>query len=64
MYTDRVRNRQRITIAHEIGDVGFHHYELSRNAFADKKIRIVHRDTKSSSRKYQCEVEANQCAVA
>lgn len=62
--TNQALSRRRFTIAHEIGHIVLHQYELSRNAFVDKKITILHRDTKSSSGKYQAEVEANQFAAA
>ena len=53
-------NRQRFTIAHEIGHYCLHVKKNEDNAlFVDKKYAIHHRDADSSLGKYKLEREAN-----
>lgn len=57
-------NRQRFTIAHEIGHIELHMDQLKRGALVDKSITILRRDTKATSGLYLKEIEANSFAAA
>lgn len=54
-------NRQRFTIAHELGHYVVHHSDW--HVDKGKSIKIYNRDSKSSSGEYLEEIEANQFAA-
>jgi Zn-dependent peptidase ImmA (M78 family) len=54
-------NRQRFTIAHELGHYVIHHSDWHVNI--GKSIKIYNRDSKSSSGEHLEEIEANQFAA-
>ena len=58
------QNRQRFTIAHEIGHIILHNEELKGGALVDKTITMLRRDARSASGVHRIEVEANQFAAA
>jgi Zn-dependent peptidase ImmA (M78 family) len=55
-------NRQRFTIAHEIGHLVMHRNMISENVHVDKQFRVLMRDSKSSAGSEEVEVQANQFA--
>lgn len=55
-------NRQRFTIAHEIGHLQMHHDIISENVHVDKQFRVLMRDSNSSTGLELIEVQANQFA--
>jgi Zn-dependent peptidase ImmA (M78 family) len=56
-------NRQRFTIAHEIGHFCLHDDILKKGMHVDKVITMLKRDTNSSAGTINIEVEANQFAA-
>jgi len=56
-------NRQRFTIAHELGHLELHRDMITRNVHVDKEFPVLMRDTKSSTGTEQIEIEANQFAA-
>jgi Zn-dependent peptidase ImmA (M78 family) len=56
-------NRQRFTIAHEIGHLVMHSAHLAGSVHVDKSYRVLMRDTKSSHGVDLMEVQANQFAA-
>lgn len=56
-------NRQRFTIAHEIGHFIFHSTKISDQVHVDKKFPILMRDAVSAAGKVRMEIEANQFAA-
>ena len=57
-------NRQRFTIAHEIGHIVLHNNVLRKGAHVDKVITMLRRDPDSSGGEFQIEIQANQFAAA
>lgn len=57
-------NRQRFTIAHELGHLSLHKSEINNEIHVDKKFQVLMRDTKASLGTDQIEVEANYFASA
>ena len=57
-------NRQRFTIAHELGHFSLHNDILEQGAHVDKTITMLKRDGESSTGDVRIEVEANQFAAA
>lgn len=55
-------NRQRFTIAHEIGHLVMHRNIISESVHVDKQFRVLMRDSNSSTGLEQIEVEANKFA--
>jgi len=55
-------NRQRFTIAHEIGHLQLHHSQLTGKIHVDKQFPILMRDTNSATGVERMEIEANQFA--
>lgn len=56
-------NRQRFTIAHELGHYMLHRNVLSNEVHVDKQFKILMRDSKSSAGTDTMEVEANKFAA-
>ena len=56
-------NRQRFTIAHEIGHLAMHRDQLSNTVHVDKQLVILMRNQVSSTGQEQMEVEANRFAA-
>jgi len=56
-------NRQRFTIAHELGHYMLHRSMLSNEVHVDKQFKILMRNSKSSTGKDTIEVEANRFAA-
>lgn len=56
-------NRQRFTIAHELGHYMLHRDVLSNEVHVDKQFKILMRDSKSSAGTDTMEVEANKFAA-
>lgn len=56
-------NRQRFTIAHELGHYMLHRSMLSNEVHVDKQFKILMRDSKSSTGTDVMEVEANKFAA-
>jgi Zn-dependent peptidase ImmA (M78 family) len=56
-------NRQRFTIAHELGHLSLHREMITSNVHVDKKFPALMRDPKSASGTEQIEIEANQFAA-
>lgn len=56
-------NRQRFTIAHEIGHLVMHRDMISEHVHVDKQFRVLMRDSKSSTGTEEIEVQANQFAA-
>jgi Zn-dependent peptidase ImmA (M78 family) len=56
-------NRQRFTIAHELGHLELHREMITSNVHVDKEFPALMRDTKSSTGTEQIEIEANQFAA-
>ena len=52
-------NRQRFTIAHEIGHLVLHRAEITKEIHVDKEFPMLMRDAASSTGEQQMEVEAN-----
>jgi Zn-dependent peptidase ImmA (M78 family) len=57
-------NRQRFTIAHEIGHLEMHRSLLSGTVHVDKQFAVLMRDGTSASGKEKIEIEANRFAAA
>lgn len=57
-------NRQRFTIAHELGHFRMHNDVLRHGAHVDKFITMLNRDSNSAKGVVSIEVEANQFAAA
>ena len=55
-------NRQRFTIAHEIGHLVMHRSHLSDQVHVDKQFRVLMRDVNSTTGTDSIEVQANQFA--
>lgn len=55
-------NRQRFTIAHEIGHLLLHRDLISESVHVDKQFRVLMRDPKSATGLEGIEVQANQFA--
>lgn len=56
--------RQRFTLAHEIGHIVLHSYELTKGAHVDKTITMLRRNSESSKGSVLIEVQANRFAAA
>lgn len=56
-------NRQRFTIAHEIGHLELHKDEISKAVHVDKDFPVLMRDQKAATGTDQLEIEANQFAA-
>lgn len=56
-------NRQRFTIAHELGHFCMHDDILRKGMHVDKVITMLNRDTKSTKGTVNIEIEANQFAA-
>lgn len=56
-------NRQRFTIAHELGHLELHRQMITSNVHVDKKFPALMRDPKSATGTEQIEIEANQFAA-
>jgi Zn-dependent peptidase ImmA (M78 family) len=56
-------NRQRFTIAHELGHYMLHRELLSSEVHVDKQFKILMRDTNSSTGTDAIEIEANKFAA-
>jgi Zn-dependent peptidase ImmA (M78 family) len=56
-------NRQRFTIAHEIGHLQLHREIISKTVHVDKEFPVLMRDQKASSGLDKFEVEANHFAA-
>jgi Zn-dependent peptidase ImmA (M78 family) len=57
-------NRQRFTIAHELGHLELHRGILSNQVHVDKRFPILARNASSASGLEKIEIEANQFAAA
>lgn len=57
-------NRQRFTIAHEIGHLVMHRDLMSREVHVDKQFQILRRDNNSATGSERIEIQANQFAAA
>ena len=57
-------NRQRFTIAHEIGHILLHQDVLQKGAHVDKTITMLRRDGESAQGSVLIEIQANQFAAA
>ncbi len=57
-------NRQRFTLAHEIGHYALHRDMLTSQVHVDKSFPVLMRDPKSASGSERREIEANQFAAA
>ncbi|MGA2704149.1 MAG: ImmA/IrrE family metallo-endopeptidase [Isosphaeraceae bacterium] len=56
-------NRQRFTIAHELGHLELHRQMITSNVHVDKNFPALMRDPKSATGTEQIEIEANQFAA-
>jgi Zn-dependent peptidase ImmA (M78 family) len=56
-------NRQRFTIAHELGHLELHRQMITSSVHVDKNFPALMRDPKSSTGTEQIEIEANQFAA-
>lgn len=56
-------NRQRFTIAHEIGHLELHREEISKAVHVDKEFPVLMRDQKAATGMDKIEVAANQFAA-
>jgi Zn-dependent peptidase ImmA (M78 family) len=56
-------NRQRFTIAHEIGHLVMHRDLISESVHVDKQFRVLMRDSTSTTGTEKIEVQANQFAA-
>lgn len=56
-------NRQRFTIAHEIGHLVLHREHVTAHVHVDKQYRVLMRNTRSSKGTDLIEIEANQFAA-
>ncbi len=56
-------NRQRFTIAHELGHLELHRQMITSNVHVDKNFPALMRDRKSATGTEQIEIEANQFAA-
>ncbi len=57
-------NRQRFTIAHEIGHLELHKAMISKEVHVDKSFPVLMRDDKAAAGTDEVEVQANQFAAA
>jgi Zn-dependent peptidase ImmA (M78 family) len=57
-------NRQRFTIAHEIGHLRLHRQEITSAVHVDKEFPVLMRDSKSAQGVDLMEIQANQFAAA
>jgi Zn-dependent peptidase ImmA (M78 family) len=57
-------NRQRFTVAHEIGHLVLHRHLIGNNIHVDRTFRVLMRDAKSTTGTDSIEREANQFAAA
>jgi Zn-dependent peptidase ImmA (M78 family) len=57
-------NRQRFTIAHELGHLELHRQMITSNVHVDKNFPALMRDPRSATGTEQVEIEANQFAAA
>jgi len=57
-------NRQRFTIAHELGHLELHREMITSSVHVDKEFPALMRDAKSATGTEQIEIEANQFASA
>ena len=56
-------NRQRFTIAHELGHLELHREEISKAVHVDKEFPVLMRDQKATTGTELLEVQANQFAA-
>jgi len=56
-------NRQRFTIAHELGHLELHRQMITSNIHVDKDFPALMRDSNSATGKEQIEIQANQFAA-
>ena len=56
-------NRQRFTIAHELGHLELHREMITSNIHVDKNFPALMRDTTSATGTEQIEIQANQFAA-
>lgn len=56
-------NRQRFTIAHEIGHLVMHRELISESVHVDKQFRVLMRDSNSATGSEAIEIQANQFAA-
>lgn len=56
-------NRQRFTIAHELGHLALHREMITSSVHVDKNFPALMRDSKSSTGTEQIEIQANQFAA-
>jgi len=56
-------NRQRFTIAHELGHLELHREMITSNIHVDKNFPALMRDTNSATGTEQIEIQANQFAT-
>jgi Zn-dependent peptidase ImmA (M78 family) len=57
-------NRQRFTIAHELGHLMMHREEITKEVHVDKDFPVLMRDTKAATGTDRLEIDANQFASA
>jgi Zn-dependent peptidase ImmA (M78 family) len=57
-------NRQRFTIAHELGHFVLHRTYITNAVHVDKQFRVLLRDSRSSTGTDKIEIEANRFAAA
>ena len=57
-------NRQRFTIAHELGHLELHREMITTNVHVDKNFPALMRDSNSATGTEQIEIQANQFAAA
>ncbi|MCG7400389.1 ImmA/IrrE family metallo-endopeptidase [Caballeronia zhejiangensis] len=57
-------NRQRFTIAHELGHFVLHRNEITNTVHVDKQFRVLLRDSVSAQGTDRLEIEANRFAAA
>lgn len=57
-------NRQRFTIAHEIGHIVLHAAQIGRDVHVDRGFTVLRRDTKSAQGTDALEIQANRFAAA
>ena len=56
-------NRQRFTIAHELGHLELHRQMITSNVHVDKEFPALMRDSSSATGKERIEIQANQFAA-
>src|SRR5438093_13625316 len=57
-------NRQRFTVAHELGHLELHRYMITTAVHVDKEFPALMRDSNSATGMERIEIEANQFAAA